>query len=221
MPLLLGPPWKEGPKPDIIKSWFFEPLPCYRPGLFYCIINKERYCMGRIIFITGGARSGKSAFAEKQALQLGSPITYLATAQGGDDEMAERIKLHQERRDEDWKTIEEPLHLSQALACCDGTTKAVLVDCLTLWLSNLLFLYEDQQEEIEKRILEDIRRLITTMRGMQTTLIIVSNEVGMGIVPENRLARLFRDIAGRANQMVAAAADEVHVVISGIPLRLK
>ena len=176
--------------------------------------------MGRIIFITGGARSGKSAFAENQALHLGSPVSYLATAQGFDDEMAERIKLHQERRGEEWKTIEEPLHLSQALACCDGTTEAVLVDCLTLWLTNLLFLYEDQ-EEAEERILEEMQRLITTMRGMVTTIIIVSNEIGMGIVPENRLARLFRDIAGRANQMVAAAADEVHVVISGIPLRLK
>lgn len=177
--------------------------------------------MSQIIFITGGARSGKSTFAEKKALEFGSPLTYLATAQAGDKEMSERIRLHQARRGEEWKTVEEPLHLSQALACRDGLTKAILVDCLTLWLSNLLFLYEDQGEELEETIMVDIHRLITTMRGLSTPVIIVSNEVGMGIVPENRLARLFRDIAGKANQMVAAAADEVHVVISGIPLRLK
>lgn len=177
--------------------------------------------MARTIFITGGARSGKSSFAEKLALQFGAPLGYLATAQTLDSEMDERVRLHLERRGGEWSTIEEPIHLSQALARCDGQYRVILVDCMTLWLSNLLFKYEDAGENIEERISEDLQRLKSTLHGMATPVILVSNEVGMGIVPDNALARLFRDIAGRANQTLAAAADEVHVIISGIPLKLK
>lgn len=177
--------------------------------------------MSRTIFITGGARSGKSAFAEKLALASGGPLGYLATAQMLDGEMDERVRLHRERRGEEWQTIEEPLHLSQGLARCDGLYRMILVDCITLWLSNLMFKYEEAEEDIETRIAEDIQRLKTTLHGMVTPVIIVSNEVGMGIVPENDLARLFRDIAGKANQALASVSDEVHVVISGIPLKLK
>lgn len=177
--------------------------------------------MSRTIFITGGARSGKSAFAEKMALATWERLCYMATAQTLDSEMEERVRAHLERRGDRWQTIEEPIHLSQALARCDGQYQLVLIDCITLWLSNLLLKYEESGEEVELRILEDVHRLKTTLHGMVTPVIIVSNEVGMGIVPENGLARLFRDIAGKTNQILAAAADEVHVVISGIPLRLK
>ncbi len=177
--------------------------------------------MSHTIFITGGSRSGKSAFAEKLALASGGPLGYLATAQMLDGEMEERIRIHRERRGEEWHTIEEPTHLSQTLARCDGQYNSILVDCITLWLSNLMFKYEQAEEDIEARIAEDLQRLKTTLHGMVTPVIIVSNEVGMGIVPENDLARLFRDIAGRTNQILATAADEVHVVISGIPLKLK
>jgi len=177
--------------------------------------------MARTIFITGGTRSGKSLFAEELAQQFGAPLGYLATAQLLDDEMAERVRRHQERRGAAWQTIEEPLHLTQALACCDFTYKAVLVDCLTLWLSNLLMRYEELGEDAEGRIMEDVHRLMITLREITTPVLLVSNEVGMGIVPENRLARLFRDIAGRSNQMLAAAADEAWLVVSGIPVRLK
>ena len=177
--------------------------------------------MARTIFITGGARSGKSICAEKRAGGFGAPLGYLATAQTLDSEMDERVMRHRERRGSEWHTIEEPIHLSQALARCDGQYQAILVDCVTLWLSNLLFKYEDAGENIEERINEDLQRLKNTLQGMVTPVILVSNEVGMGIVPENALARMFRDIAGSANQTLAAAADEVHVVISGIPLQLK
>jgi adenosylcobinamide kinase/adenosylcobinamide-phosphate guanylyltransferase len=177
--------------------------------------------MAKTIFITGGARSGKSRFAEGVAHRFGTPLGYLATAQTLDDEMAERIQKHRLRRGDAWQTVEEPLHLPQALTCCDGTCKALLVDCLTLWLSNLLFHYQEQGEDAEARIMEDVQRLTATLGAMRTPVIVVSNEVGQGIVPENRLARRFRDIAGQANQLLAAMADEVHVVISGIPLRLK
>jgi adenosylcobinamide kinase / adenosylcobinamide-phosphate guanylyltransferase len=177
--------------------------------------------MPHSIFITGGARSGKSRFAEQLALGFGAPLCYLATAQPLDDEMGERIRIHQQRRGTDWQTIEEPLHLTQTLACCDGNYSVVLVDCLTLWLTNLLLLYEDLGEQTEERIMDDVHRLAATLRGMSTPVIQVSNEVGMGIVPEHRLGRLFRDIAGQANQIMAAAASEAWLVASGIPLKLK
>jgi len=177
--------------------------------------------MSRTIFITGGARSGKSVFAEKMALEFDSPLCYLATAQALDNEMEERVNRHRERRGEQWCMLEEPLNLSRALLECDGRYQVILLDCITLWLSNLLFAYENQEVNIEERILADVRQLADILRKMTTPVILVSNEVGMGIVPENALARLYRDIAGKANQLLAAAADEVHVVISGIPLRLK
>jgi adenosylcobinamide kinase/adenosylcobinamide-phosphate guanylyltransferase len=177
--------------------------------------------MSRIIFITGGARSGKSTFAERITHNFGAPFCYLATAQPLDDEMNHRIAKHQQRRGDAWQTTEEPLQLAETLANYDGTYNAVLIDCLTLWLSNLLMLHEYQGEKAEGRILEDVLHLADTLRGMKTPVVIVSNEVGMGIVPENRLARMFRDIAGQANQIIAATADEAWLVASGIPLRLK
>ena len=177
--------------------------------------------MSQTIFITGGARSGKSRFAEQITHNFGAPLCYLATAQPLDDEMDQRISKHQQRRGDEWRTIEEPLHLPQALAANDGLCNCILVDCLTLWLSNLLLLYENLGEETEIQILDDVQRLASTLRGMTTPVIVVSNEVGMGIVPDNRLARIFRDIAGQANQIIAAAADQAWLVASGLPLKLK
>ncbi len=177
--------------------------------------------MARTIFITGGARSGKSSFAEKLAREFGAPLGYLATAQTLDSEMDERVRVHRERRGAEWHTIEEPIHLSQALVRCDGLYQAILVDCLTLWLSNLLFSYEDAAENCENLIHEDLKRLKATLQAMSTPVILVSNEVGMGIVPDNRLARLFRRHRRNGESDLAAAADEVYVVISGIPLKLE
>ncbi len=177
--------------------------------------------MSRTIFITGGARSGKSRFAEQTAHNFGAPLCYLATAQILDDEMGQRILKHQQRRGDAWLTIEEPLQLAETLANHDGTYNAVLIDCLTLWLSNLLMLHEYLGAKAEERILGYVRNLAETLRGMKTPVIIVTNEVGMGIVPENKLARLFRDIAGQANQTIAATASEAWLVASGIPLKLK
>ncbi len=176
--------------------------------------------MSQITFITGGARSGKSRFAEQLATGYGAPLGYLATAQSLDNEMEQRIGRHRQRRGDDWSTVEEALQLAQALTVHDGRFNVILVDCLTLWLSNLL-LDEEPGEKTETRILDDVQGLATTLGNMTTPVVIVSNEVGMGIVPENRLARIFRDIAGQANQIIAAAADEAWLVASGIPLRLK
>jgi adenosylcobinamide kinase/adenosylcobinamide-phosphate guanylyltransferase len=135
--------------------------------------------------------------------------------------MGRRIMKHQKRRGDAWHTIEEPLQLVQALAVNDGRFNAILVDCLTLWLTNLLLLNEDLGDVAEERVMDVVQHLATTLRNIKTPVIIVTNEVGMGIVPENKLARMFRDIAGQANQIIAAAADEAWLVASGIPLKLK
>jgi len=172
--------------------------------------------MARVIFVTGGARSGKSRLAERIADGFGAPLGYLATAAAGDDEMAERIAHHRQRRGDAWTTIEEPLELAAALRENDGRFGAVVVDCVTLWLTNLLLATDDPA-----RCLERVKELTTFFPLLTTPVILVSNEVGMGIVPENRLARQFRDLAGEANELIAAAADEVYVTFSGLPLRLR
>ena len=172
--------------------------------------------MSHITLITGGARSGKSRLAERLALSRGAPLGYLATGESRDAEMGARIVRHRERRGPEWTTIEEPLRLAETLLDIDGRFRAVLVDCVTLWLSNLLLGSEEPG-----RLLDKVQRLADTAQTLTTPLILVTNEVGMGIVPENRLARIFRDLAGEANELLAAAADEVHLAVSGIPLRLK
>ena len=172
--------------------------------------------MGKVIFITGGARSGKSRLAENLAESFGAPLCYIATGEARDAEMEERIAAHRKRRSESWLTVEEPFRLQDALRDAEGRFRAVLVDCVTLWLTNLLLEHEDAD-----RALGEVRALAESLPGLATPLILVSNEVGMGIVPDNALARTFRDLAGRANQILAAAADEVYVTISGIPLKLK
>lgn len=180
--------------------------------------------MIRTTLITGGARSGKSRFAEQLAQQHGAPLCYLATAQALDDEMDERIVRHRARRGSDWRTLEEPLALPQALAQLDGSCNAILVDCITLWLTNLLLAREDTElsaDSIEEEILNAVHRLAATLRGMTTPVYLVTNEVGMGIVPEHRLGRLFRDLAGQTNQILATGCERVYTVISGIPLQLK
>ena len=172
--------------------------------------------MAPVIFITGGARSGKSRLAEQIASRFSAPLGYLATGAAGDGEMAERIVRHRQRRGDAWITIEEPMELAGALRENDGRFGAVLVDCVTLWLTNHLLACDDPA-----RCLERVKELTLAFPLLTTPVILVSNEVGMGIVPENRLARQFRDLAGEANEMIAAAADEVYVTFSGLPLRLK
>jgi adenosylcobinamide kinase/adenosylcobinamide-phosphate guanylyltransferase len=167
---------------------------------------------GRLTFVLGGARSGKSSHAEARVTALPAPWTYIATAQAFDDEMAERIARHRARREAGWETVDAPLDLAGALeAVTDG--RPVLVDCLTLWLSNHML--ADHDVEGESRRLAD---LLARPRG---PWFVVSNEVGLGIVPDNALARRFRDAAGRLNQKVAAVADEVLFMAAGLPMRVK
>jgi adenosylcobinamide kinase/adenosylcobinamide-phosphate guanylyltransferase len=172
--------------------------------------------MAKVIFITGGARSGKSRLAEQLAAGFGAPLGYIATGQAGDGEMAERIARHRARRGPDWQTMEEPIDLAGVIRGHDGHFQALLVDCVTLCLTNLLLKYDDPTQA-----LAEVRALVELLPVIRTPLILVSNEVGMGIVPDNRLARSFRDLAGEANELLAAAADEVYVTFAGLPLKLK
>ncbi|MGB8817319.1 MAG: bifunctional adenosylcobinamide kinase/adenosylcobinamide-phosphate guanylyltransferase [Rhizobiaceae bacterium] len=168
---------------------------------------------GRIILVLGGARSGKSAFAEGLTDQTGLKKAYLATGQVFDDEMRKRIGIHQGRRGPEWALHEEPLELPDCLQRIGLADTAVLVDCLTLWVTNLMMAERSMPEETE--------RLIDALHSLPGTIVLVSNEVGLGIVPENAMARAFRDHAGLLHQAVAAIADEVYFVAAGLPLKMK
>jgi len=166
-----------------------------------------------VLLVLGGARSGKSAYAERQVAESGLDRAYIATAEARDGEMAERIAHHRARRGTAWRTVEEPDRLEQALAQNAGEGRAVLVDCLTLWLSNLMHAGAD----VEARGAA-LCRIARTLSGL---LVFVSNEVGLGLVPDTPLGRNFRDAQGRLNQAVAKIADRVVFVAAGLPLTLK
>ncbi|MDY0300225.1 MAG: bifunctional adenosylcobinamide kinase/adenosylcobinamide-phosphate guanylyltransferase [Trichlorobacter sp.] len=179
--------------------------------------------MSKTIFISGGVRSGKSRLAEEITRKYGAPIAYIATGSAGDAEMAARIARHQSRRGCEWNTIEEPFNLPEAIKAADRRFNAVLVDCITLWLTNLLLKYEATMpvDKTQPAIMADLDKLISVLQEVTIPVIIVSNEVGLGIMPDNALARTFCDLAGEANRVLAATADEVHMMFSGIPLKLK
>ena len=177
-----------------------------------------------LILITGGARSGKSRYAVELAKQKGGKVAFIATAIAGDEEMTQRIRLHQSARPSDWTTVEESINVAQAIADAASDYETIIVDCLTLLITNLVFeppYQEKIDDEKEQNIYEAIEQIINTTRNVEATVIVISNELGMGLVPEDALARRFRDIAGRSNQLMAEAADEAYVCISGIPMRIK
>jgi adenosylcobinamide kinase/adenosylcobinamide-phosphate guanylyltransferase len=165
-----------------------------------------------VILITGGARSGKSVRAEARARAFAGKPVYVATAEALDAEMRERIARHRARRGGEWIEHETPLELVPALKATDGGG-ARLVDCLTLWLSNLMQAERDWSKETAK--------LVEALRAQKSPVVLVTNEVGLGIVPDNALARRFRDAAGIMNQMIAQAADEVEFIVAGLPVRVK
>ena len=170
----------------------------------------------RRALVLGGARSGKSRYAEALAMGAGpAPWIYIATAEAGDAEMRARIAHHQERRGAGWRTVEAPLDLCGALSRAAEVGTPILVDCLTLWLANLMA--ADRDLEVEQRALADILSAVSRT----APVVLVSNEVGLGIVPENALARAFRDAAGRLNQAVAEACDHAVFMAAGLPMVLK
>ncbi len=173
----------------------------------------KRGCM----LVIGGARSGKSRFALDVCNGLGKERIFLATGQALDREMAERIRRHREERGDEWMTVEEPIKLAESIRDLDAEGRVILIDCLTLWLNNLFLEYHEDQEAIV-RALSDLERQLRTAQG---AVVVVSNEVGMGIVPDNALSRRFRDTAGSANQRIAGIARKVVAIIAGTPLVLK
>jgi adenosylcobinamide kinase/adenosylcobinamide-phosphate guanylyltransferase len=175
--------------------------------------------VSRVVLVTGGARSGKSRFAEARLAELApaGPWLYVATAEARDDEMSARIARHQARRGDRWRTVEAPRALAGALAAAaTAATAGVLVDCITLWLTNLML---DGASDDE--LLGATAEVAERARASPSPVVLVTNEVGAGIVPDNALARRFRDVAGLANQRLAAAAAEVVLVACGLPLKLR
>lgn len=175
--------------------------------------------MGKIVLVTGGARSGKSFFAERYAKKYGKNISYIATAEIYDEEMNERIVLHKERRPKEWKTYEYPKKAYLAIEEAGKNSDMILFDCLTIYLSNLILSVENNIDE--KIINDEINLLINAAKNISATTVFVTNEVGAGIVPENKLSRIFRDFAGKMNQTFAQNADEVYLTVSGIAVNLK
>lgn len=165
------------------------------------------------LLVLGGARSGKSRFAQARAEALPGELLYLATAQAFDDEMRERIARHRADRGPRWSTVETPIELAEAITAHSTHQTVVLVDCLTLWASNLMLAERDTAAATAA--------LVRAVSGSQGPVILVANEVGLGIVPDNALARRFRDVAGEINQAVAGTADSVIFVAAGLPLVLK
>lgn len=173
---------------------------------------------GRHILITGGVRCGKSAFGEKLAASLDGPVIYVATAQALDNEMKQRIAGHRRRRPSTWETVEEPLNIPPVLDKHDQPGLVILWDCLTLYLANLFLRKEPPQAG---PVLDNVAKCADAVEKSRAHIIIVTNEVGWGIVPENALAREFRDLSGMANQIMARISGEVYLMVCGIPVQIK
>ena len=180
--------------------------------------------MGEIILLLGGARSGKSSYAIDLARNCQGRVVYLATGVSCDEEMERRFKKHKNDRPDSWETIEEPLCVGSVLKGLSESADLVLLDCLGFLVTNLMLHYQSQgkdDSQVEDAVLNHIMDIVSTARDAELDMIIVSNEVGMGIVPDTSLGRLFRDVLGRANQMVAASADEVFFFVAGLPMKMK
>jgi Adenosyl cobinamide kinase/adenosyl cobinamide phosphate guanylyltransferase len=192
-------------------------------------IQKDTGTAGKIILITGGARSGKSTYAEKLAESFGENILYIATAIPFDDEMRLRIKKHREQRPAYWETVEAYKDMHLALEGKLRARNAVLLDCITVMVTNILFeicpyfdkINIEDIDMLEESVNNQIDRLVEIAKASGVPFIMVTNETGMGIVPDNKISRIFRDFAGRVNQKLAAAASEVYLCVSGIPVKIK
>jgi adenosylcobinamide kinase / adenosylcobinamide-phosphate guanylyltransferase len=185
--------------------------------------------MGKLILVTGGARSGKSTYAEQMASEMGSNVLYIATSIPFDDEMKQRIKKHREQRPSEWETLEAYMEMDRELADKLADRQAVLLDCITIMVTNLMMercndwdnLGPAVVSDMERYTVQEVQKLLETAQKANIPFILVTNEVGMGVVPEYASGRLFRDIAGRVNQIIAREADEVYLCVSGIPVKIK
>ena len=181
--------------------------------------------LGRIVLILGGARSGKSSLAEQMAVKMGGRIVFIATARADDDEMLHRILAHRASRPDEWFTIEEPLDLAGAVLNAAKAYDVAIVDCLTLWVSNHLCALQNHSPQLVERLKTDLEKqiaeLVEVAKTRVITLIIVSNEVGLGLVPSNALGRAYRDLLGAVNRRVAEDAEQVLLMVAGLPLDIK
>ena len=172
--------------------------------------------MSELILVTGGVRSGKSSYAQRIAESSGAKVFYVATAEALDGEMKKRIKSHKKSRAKTWVTVEEPVHLAKAINAIPSGNKTIILDCLTLFISNLI-----HNGMSDPQICADVKNIVKALRKKSGLSIIVTNEVGSGIVPDNKLARRFRDLQGTVNQITAKEADRVCLLLSGIPVQIK
>ena len=185
--------------------------------------------MSKVILVTGGARSGKSNFAEKLCKDQNNNTAYIATSIPFDDEMKERVKKHKESRPQNWKTYEIYKDIYTIINDISKEHKTVILDCVTLLVNNLMFTYgidvdkatSKELDELENYIRDQIEKLLDAVKKTNLYFVIVSNEIGMGIVPANKLSRIYTDIIGRINQQIATHSDEVYFVVSGIPMKIK
>ena len=177
----------------------------------------------KVTLVTGGARSGKSRYAQDMAIEARVPVLFVATAEAGDEDMRKRIEAHKKSRPADWTTLEATSHIGSQIADNIGKAKLVIVDCITLLINNIFMQYDETTDTntAEKGVMTEIEELIDCMDRTEADFIIVTNETGLGIVPADRVSRLYRDILGRANQRLAQHADEVYMLIAGIPLAVK
>jgi len=178
---------------------------------------------GRLILVLGGARSGKSTFAQWMAQELGGErVLFVATAGAGDEEMRQRIEQHRRERPEGWRTLEAQRDVGRAILEQTGKAEAILVDCVTMLVSNLLMDAEDPfAEDVEARVMDEVQALVTCVERLSGHLIVISNEVGLGLVPPYPLGRAYRDLLGKANQVLACKADEVYLLVAGVPVLIK
>lgn len=179
----------------------------------------------KTILIIGGARSGKSRFTQELALKLGEPVLLVATAEAGDEEMRRRIEEHQRARPAAWRTLEVTVGIGKRIQQNIGGAKVVIVDCITLLISNLFSQYQRGEPIdaalVEKAVAREIRELEACINRLKASFIIVTNEVGTGLVPTSGIGRLYRDLLGKVNQQLAERADEVYLMVAGLPLRIK
>ncbi|PKM52075.1 MAG: bifunctional adenosylcobinamide kinase/adenosylcobinamide-phosphate guanylyltransferase [Firmicutes bacterium HGW-Firmicutes-7] len=187
--------------------------------------------MAHIILVTGGSRSGKSSFAEKYLKEIDGKTLYIATAIAFDEEMKDRVLKHQSMRPETWDTYEGYKQLDQVIADDGAQYACLLLDCVTLWVTNLMFEYLETNDYdtltqaeiggVEKKIIYEVERMIEQLRRSNLHVVLVTNEVGSSLVPENKLGRIFRDIQGRINQLLGNASDEVYFVVCGQSMKIK
>ncbi len=179
------------------------------------------------ILVIGGARSGKSHYAYELALKSAQPVFFVATAEAGDEEMRQRIEEHQKIRPSAWSTLEATTHVGSQILQKIDKAQTVIVDCITLLVNNILSQHSDPSGKaidaplIERGVMAEISELVDCINQVNASFIVVTNEVGLGLVPDNRMSRLYRDLLGRANQILARHVDEVHLMVAGLPLRIK